>query len=227
MAIIRAMHTMEQVSGLPEDRIANNFHFSTGDVLSPTLDAVEAAVQSFYNGGGRPAQYLGPFVQTTGARVLLYNMDDPPPRVPLRETTYAMTGPFGATAVPHEVAITCSFRGEYVSGENKARKRGRIFFGPIAESAIDKSTPAPRVTAAARASLSQAMLDLLVASDAAALWSWVVYSAGARDNSNTAIPYEDRPLLPPSFTLVTEGWVDDALDTQRRRGKAPTVRTPF
>jgi len=48
------------------------------------------------------------------------------------------------------------------------------------------------------------------ASDAAADWTWVVYST------------VDNAMYP-----VDNGWVDNSWDTQRRRGVKPTARYTF
>lgn len=52
--------------------------------------------------------------------------------------------------------------------------------------------------------------ELLNESDAAAGWTWMVHSSVTGDN----------------FAVV-DGWVDDEFDTQRRRGRLPTLRTTF
>jgi len=47
-------------------------------------------------------------------------------------------------------------------------------------------------------------------------WTWVVRSGGGPEVGGGWFPF---------VTPITDVWVDDAWDTQRRRGSNPTTRT--
>lgn len=227
MAIIRASVRIPNDSGLSEDAVFNNFHFSTGDVAGATLDALVARVSEFYNtaigGGNKVSDFLSDFLDGANATIKLVNMSEPTPRFPLRDQAMPISIPAG-NGFPNEVAIVMSFQGAKVSGENQARKRGRIYLGPVKASTATAATGEMRVSSGVRSVLGDAM-DRLATAPVGALYDWIVYSAGARDNSDDSIPYEVRDMLAPTFAPVDNGWIDDAYDTQRRRGRKATGRT--
>jgi len=69
-------------------------------------------------------------------------------------------------------------------------------------------------------------LGLFTASSASAVWKWAVFSptiAGGWFLPDT----EGPPNLPAAYSPVQSGWVDNAWDTQRRRGLEATARTVF
>lgn len=213
MALIRAQVSFAHTSGLPEDILSNTFHFTTADILAPTLDAVATAVEEFYEAGATPLYtFFSNEMAQNGHVIRLYNLDEPAPRVPLLERAFSLPVAPNGDPLPGEVALVVSFQGTPVSGLNQARRRGRVYVGRL-----DKdSASAGRPSAALIASAVAAADDLLADSVAAAMWSWAVYS-----------PTDDAAGDPTPFTIVEEGWVDNAFDTQRRRGLAPTARTTF
>jgi hypothetical protein len=100
-----------------------------------------------------------------------------------------------------------SFQGAPESGVSQARKRGRVFIGPLRSSLIGADGRPSPATVSLFAAEGE---DLLDASNAATTWSWTVHSATTGDNS-----------------VVTNGWCDNEFDTQRRRGRIATSRTVF
>jgi len=86
-----------------------------------------------------------------------------------------------------------------------------VFLGPLAQASV----------AGASGQVEGGFIDTIIASgsnlkdasDAATDWAWVVLN-GLDATSTTTLP-------------VDNGWVDNAFDTQRRRGLRPTVRTTF
>lgn len=215
MPIIRAQVIIPMLTNLPEDACVNTFHFnSTGGSLEGDLDTIEQLVQDFYfatpTGEGGPIRaYWGAQVDEDDVRVRLFNMASPEPRAPLRDTDIGVEGAVSGTGLPDEVALCLSFQAPQVSGINQARRRGRIFFGPLGQNALSGTVPNNRPDAGFRGRLLAAGKDLM---DNAAATSapWVVFSQ--TDN----VGY-----------LVDNGWVDNAFDTQRRRGVAPTQRLTF
>jgi hypothetical protein len=222
MALIRAQVNLRHINGLPEDVAINTFHFSTADILSTTLTAIVDAIEDFYitAGGAAPALYtfFSANQDDQGNEIKLYNLDDPEPRVPIFTVALTLPAQPSGDPLPGEVAMCCSFQATPESGEIQARRRGRVFVGRL-----DKDcSSAGRPTSSLVDSLVQQGAALLAASDASAVWSWIVFS-----RAHTSSPSDPRPSYAQSFAVVEEGWVDNAFDTQRRRGLAPTERETF
>ena|SRR6187431_192026 len=198
--VIRAQVELAHDSGLPKDKTVNVFHFqgavpfNTGDVT-----AIYNQLNSFY-------QDIGSLLSTrlSGAGVVkFYYLDDTEPRQPVDELALS-TITVGSGALPADVALCLSFQGVPVSGTPQARKRGRVYIGPLTSSILVSSTGRP----------VQSFIDILNGAaqelrDSAGT-SWVVYSR-VDDIGYT----------------VNNGWIDNEFDTQRRRGEGPTTRTVF
>ena len=137
----------------------------------------------------------------------LYDRDDPTPRAPIAEGLWGfMVAPAG-NPLPPEVALCLSFEGLPTSGIPQARRRGRIYLGPLD---VDGLAPVGRPTTTVVNRLVAAGEVLRLASVAAASWTWCVFSVV----NDVNVP-------------ISRGWVDDEYDTQRRRGRVATVRTVF
>jgi hypothetical protein len=135
-----------------------------------------------------------------------YNNLDPEPRPPVLENTYNVT-PVGTAGLPPEVSLCLSFQGDRMAGVPQARRRGRIYF-PFLTSNSNGTDGRPTSTIVD--ALRDAGDALLTASSSATDWTWVVYSA-----------------VEPGYTVITNGWVDNEWDTQRRRGRPPTSREVY
>lgn len=198
-------------NNLPEDVVVNTLHFGITTVPPPgaSLDLVAAAVTTFFASiyGGRISDAYLP----GSAVIRMYDLLDPQPRVPIYEEAADYGAPSASVALPSEVALCLSFHGTFESGEPNARRRNRIYLGPFTEADNDSSTDnISRPSAGLLADIDDAASNLLIASGGSAAWQWDVYS-----------PTED------ASHAVVAGWVDNAWDTQRRRGRRPTARTLF
>lgn len=132
---------------------------------------------------------------------------------PYGQYTWTLGGG-GGTSLPSELSTCLSvhadFTGipEHAIGERpRGRHRGRIFIGPMAQSALTQDSTSHRGTVAAqvRETLAAAAADLLTLEP-----SWSVWSR--KDSLMRAI---------------VGGFIDDAWDIQRRRGEEPNTRTFF
>jgi hypothetical protein len=212
--IHRAVAIFGSDTGLPKDSVVNTFHFQNGVVNPPTatdMDEVDAALESFYGTTQTgTTQELDTFMSArlNGTMTIKhYDLFDASPRTPLRTTIAPAIVP-GADALPEEVALCLSYQGVALSGFPQARRRGRIFVGPLSVSALVQATGLPNTSA-------NGVIDTIAACGSflkAHTWAaggnrWIVYS-----------PTND------DFVNVDNGWVDNAFDTQRRRGEAPTTR---
>lgn len=190
-------------SGLPEDVYVNTFHFNTAvakdeDVAGDIVDNLQALYNTFET-------YLSSSISGVGV-VKFYDLTDAQPRTPWA-TLAISTEPGAGQRLPDEVAVCLSYRAVFVSGSPNARRRGRVFIGPLNVNALSAANNGDLVSGTLVTLMASAAVALKTASDATADWSWVVWSTV--DNAARE---------------VLEGWIDNAFDTQRRRGRAPTSR---
>lgn len=196
----RALAILHRESGLPEDMVVNSWAFrndSIGGGAAGVLAAVNTVLSGFYV---QLAGYLAPDVVSVEWRV--YDLGEAPPRTP----NILETDPFAGgspTGLPAEVACCLSMK----TADRTPRGRGRIFLGPLGTNAMDAQFGAPRPTEAFRIAMTDAAED--VRTNAADL-TWVVISQ-----------------MDAAAKVVTGGFIDDAFDTIRSRGHAPTTRTTF
>lgn len=191
-----------QDSGLPEDYTMNTWHIDTTGAALAGAVAFQSDVTQFYLAID---SYLASTCEGTIA-FRAYDMSEPTPRVPILIDGMAATP--GTGTLPQEVALCSSFQGDRVSGIPQSRRRGRVYIGPLAVAALNDA--AGRPASAFVTALADATEALLLASIADGAYDWVVYS-----------PTDDA-LVP-----IDNGWVDNAFDTQRRRGVAASGRTSW
>lgn len=203
---------------LPKDVSVNTFHVTCLPGLSDVeLGDVLNRFINFYNTGHGGSNALATFMHPSlsrGANVCTataYDLADPEPRPPKVSTNFTLGAASGTGGVALETAVCLSMHGSFPAGEVRARRRGRIFFGPISTSGIGAGTSStfPVVNGNLLLALTRSA-EWLVAEIPAvnALAFWSVWS---RVNNE---PVE-----------IIGGWVDDALDTQRRRGQDPVGRS--
>lgn len=194
--------TLKTSNQNPADYVTNSWSFEADDLTA--LDLALDALEDFYN--TIDPLYSESIVQN-GHELKAYNRADPTPRAPVIERTFNFTTAPSGDTLPHEVAVVMSFQGQKQSGVPQARQRGRVFIGPIDQIRCDSDG---RPSAQTRTTLTGAGQDLLDASQAATTWIWDVWS------TVNGLPSE-----------VNNGWVDNAFDTQRRRGRVSTSRNVF
>ncbi len=195
-------------TGIPADNIINTFAFQWLGGGAPDFGALVTLINGFYNTIG--SDYLSNVLSNgTGAhQVKIYDLTDPSPRPPVHIGTFTRAG--GPAPLPTEVAVCASFQGIQEAGHSQARRRGRVFIGPLRVATIDSGTDGyPRVSNATRSDIALACSNL--AEDAVLVdWAWCVWSRA------------DDVLY-----VVNNGWVEDEFDTQRRRGPGPLTRTTW
>jgi hypothetical protein len=194
--IYRAQVRVPGKTGLPHDVFVNTFAFRNVQTGVP-LANIASVLTAFY---GFFDEFLaGTQAAWTETELRIYDLGQTPPRIPhIVDMPLTVTG--GATPYPAEVACCLSYYAE----RNLPRNRGRIYIGPL-------STAASTVTAS-RIGPTGAFMDALLAAGANVIGStedvrWGVVSQ--RDGD---------------FKQITNLWVDNAYDTQRRRGVEPTSR---
>lgn len=209
-------------SGNPADAVVNDFVFDMATFTSTDADDIAAAIESFYTtvqvipGTDHAVQdWLTQTLSSTADAhsIKLYDLtghlDGSPHGSPSFIRQFTLTP--GGTGFPSECAVALSYHADLAgvlevvgATRPRARRRGRVFLGPIIEAGgtyIDSQlyvTESLRDTVAAAATLLMGALGN----------AWSVWSR------------QDAVLR-----QVEGGWVDNAFDVQRRRGPRFTTRT--
>ena len=211
MSNVRVMFIGQGPSGFAEDRVVNTFHFSGPGAWDPgdSAGAINA-VADFYSGTATQSRALGEWLSpwvSRDAELRAYNLDDPKPRVPIIQPMLLVAA--GSTSgLPEEVCLVASLTG---APPVTARRRGRLFFGPLVATANHEAT------ALANSSPQDGLVtDLAHACKRLA------------DSTLTSLDWCVRSIHPAeNFVPIVGGHVDNAFDTQRRRGPDATSRTSW
>lgn len=200
--------TFSPKSNLAKDAITNTFHWTRKDGVSEVVDmanAIEPLLEAFYS---TFASVLAGDVITPGATLRTYDGSLPiGDRVP--DVRLLTIGTYGSgTQYPAEIALCLSF----VGGRNLPRRRGRVYIGPFVASGGQTGISAGdgRPSTGIVSTVSDAGAELMNDAAATTQLNWTVFSPTANDMHS-----------------VTGGWVDNAWDTQRRRGTAASLRDQF
>lgn len=199
-------------SGLSEDRVVNTFHFiGTAGGYAADAPVCLDAVEDFYNGVNvthSVGSWLSPYVKRA-AELRSYNLALPvKERAPtIRPITLQATA--GGSGYAEEVATCVTLEG--VGRPVTRRRRGRIYIGPLTAGAVESTTG----TAPCRPT-SSFVTDLLTA------------AARMTDTGVSGAVWAIRSTVPAeNFVIIGGGYVDNALDTQRRRGPKTTARSTW
>lgn len=216
VAVYQTQVSIPYFTALAEDVVTNVWHHEWGavDPPSPTeWTAFENSIAGFYESIFAGTIAMGPWMKPALTRMRTYDLADAPPRVPVRDVVVPMTAVVvdSAGLVPTEVAVCLSYQGTRMSGEPQARRRGRLYIGGLGNTCLSagSSSTFPRVNPTMRTQMAGAAEDHV---DVAATtgMTWGVWSR------------VDQLFIP-----AISGWIDDAPDTQRRRGQATSTRTTW
>lgn len=226
MVKIRAMVVFKGRTNLPEDQFVNTLYVDSGATAYAAACVALAGngtnslglIPQIWNlntpqSTEQLSKYMSRFLSRS-AEVRFYNMADAKPRVPVI-VPWTMNASLADTEdLPEEVACCVSFKG---SAPMTARRRGRIYLGPLNAFAIRGDTGLDGGVSPSRPKLSfmntaaGAFNDFRTGCELAGGMSWEIAS--------------QTPSL--NYVKVMSGHVDDAWDTQRRRGVDPTSRVRF
>jgi hypothetical protein len=163
------------------------------------------ALKAFYN---NMRTYFGDTIAQNGHEVKYYDLtNSTPPNYPMATDVFNLTSNPSVDGMPSEVALCLSFQGTKASGFPQARRRGRIYFGPIVSTASAGGRPTAGIMTAMANAATQLASDLAACSNIGVLSVWSTSDGVSVD--------------------VDNGWVDNAFDTQRRRGIERTSRTTW
>lgn len=195
--------TLKTTDSVPENFITNQYATSS-EISSPTdADLMVTAIKTFYD--AIRGTILGNSIAQNGHMVKFYNLPGVTPNYPYYESTFDLTSAPAGAVMPAEVAICLSFQGSRTAGQFQARRRGRVFIGPLSVG----TNAAGRPSSTVRTTLTDAAEDFFDDVDAiASAGSWAVWSP----TDGVAVP-------------LVEAWCDDSYDTQRSRGLGVTSKT--
>jgi hypothetical protein len=220
-------------SGLARDQVVNTWTFAAeADLDAGMLTTLESALTDFYNGntvagtGLSVANFIGPTMSRTIAPTFKHydldgHLNGTAVGSPVRVQPMALLGAGnGGTGLPAEVSCCLSSHADFGTDAEfgpgglsrpRARDRGRVYIGPLSATGCisqEATTLRPYVSDSLRNTLIDAGRRLFSFPSLPA--SWVVWSRKAAAVKN-----------------VVAISVDDAFDTQRRRGERPNVRTTW
>lgn len=219
MTVIRVIAEFESASGLPEDSSMNVWHFGTNDPSPSTqIASIDDKLQAFYD--DIAAIYSANTISGNYS-FKFYDLEDDPPRVPLDTITHVLAGAGEADALPTECAIVLSYSAAPESGVDPRRRRGRLYLGPIDQGVSETADGLVFIGGSSCTLITIAANTLVEANDILENY-WIVFSP-----TTAGPPPWDGAALSAASAMVTQGYVDNAFDTQRRRGTAPTTRTFF
>jgi hypothetical protein len=204
MADVRAQVILHTVDAVPENYVSNSWCFSGMD---PGTDdaAIVTMLKDFYD--DIPFSQWSSVIAGSGHEVKLSELPGLVPNYPYFEGTFNLSAAPTGTPLPSEVAICLSFQGDREAGNPQARRRGRLYLGPLSTSTNTSGRPSTTImTSIANAATTlMATAATLSSGGGWAIWSVADQHAVAVDN----------------------GWIDNAFDIQRRRGVLYTSRTVF
>lgn len=228
MSALLAVTTFKHMSGLVEDQVVNDFAIQTASTPSTNTErtAAETAIIDFYNGvsattGSKVCNLLGTQLSraANAASIKWYDVQldlaGTAHGSPIDEVLWTLgAAQAGETNLPSEVSIVLSYHALLTDFQQElgvtrpaARRRGRIYLGPLntLTRVVDGTTNRVGVSSTARTTIAEAAGRLVAAG--------VTWSQWSRKNA--------------SMDNVTGGFVDDAYDTQRRRGEKASTRTTW
>lgn len=205
MSAVRAQVTLKTVDLDEGNWVTNVFAFENGS-LANFEDEITPHIKTFYD-ALRP--YMSGAITQLDHQIKWYDLPlVSPPNYPFAETSFGLATAPAGTQLPAEVATCLSFQGARVTGLPQRRRRGRIYLGPLNTTALGSSTQVGRPIPGMITAMTAAAAAFRSSVEAEGACYWGVWST------------VDQALVE-----VTDGWMDNAFDTQRRRGLKETDRT--
>jgi len=230
MTYQRAILTVPYTTNLPRDSITMSWAYKTkgGNTRTEAATAITTSVDNMLSTLG---SYLADDYQWDQGSMEHFDMAEDTPRVPFTTQSVTPTGVSGSgVRLPSEVSLVCSLQGATGSGLNMRRRRGRFYLGPFSvASGTDQHRPTSTMLTAVASALdtfiTSANYELCIYSRYTHHGVPVGENIGKKNPDGTFVYTEQLDLLDASFIPVVTAWVDDAWDTQRRRGVGATGRT--
>lgn len=204
-------HTMQSTSGLSKDRYVNTFHVDGLLLAQSKLEEIAGHIKFFYGADSTHAigKYIARHAKTEPATIKIFNFAFPEPRVPVYEELYVPENSnMGGTPLPDEVCSVLSYEAAPEAGIPMSRRRGRLYLGPLENNTVQTETNGPTRPN--------------TAFQTAAVLSFGFLAAGITAIAD--VTFVQRSESSGAMAPPVRWWMDDAWDTQRRRGAQPTSR---
>lgn len=223
----RVVITIPARSNLPQDNFQNTFHFwRSAEPTSTNWTALrDNVIKPFYNstptgGSGAVGSYFSFAAVASATQIEAYQLPTSPGDTgsPVYSSlfSFAIGGTSTNSHIPQEVAACLTFAADMTdvaveeSGTRPQQShRNRVYLGPLSDGAsvVNSTTGVPTPSSALQTDATLAAKQYLGAAGVTAGWIHMAFS---------------RKLW-AQFPIVTAS-MDNAFDTQRRRGQAPTAR---
>lgn len=221
-----ALHVVVELphkSGLVEDTVINTWNFAQAASDGATADTITANLNDFYNAdvsgtgtGSLSTYFANSFSRTVPPLVKFYQIvsGGGPLGSPIftRNLSLLSAATPGGQSLPAEVALCMSFHGDYSGAQEelgntrpRARRRGRIYFGPWLQGVTQEGTNG---VTHPTTNIINVIMDAAKVLMNHPILNWVVWSR------------VESTLWP-----IVNVSVDNAFDSQRRRGEIPTSKT--
>lgn len=235
--VIKAVVELGRTSGIAADAINNDFYFynPTSSVIPSTLaDDLRTVLVNTYNNVHSPstvdiASLLSTVLSRTTNKCSIkfyeHALPDTWPWLwgsPFATRSWTLDPAGAGNNLPSETALVLTYHADLTDVPETetnpspppafirpaSRRRGRLYFGPFTTGALSQASP--NFEPFPNTNLVGALCDgaKYLADNAPAGWEWHVFSGADSD-----------------LYLVDGGFVDNAFDSQRRRGNAASSRT--
>ena len=223
----KAVFQFPYKSHLPRDVSEFSLSFRGPEDGAPLRSAIDSAAElSFSLGTGAPdistglGAYMSGAIDRTLTKIVWYTSDGGLTGPPVESYSFTMPNPASDSDLPLQVALCASYKGTEsftwdgsAATRSPAKRRGRIYFGPLNISGGITSTQGyPLPSTAFMTDLYRGIFFILeaVPTDFAPIIRNGVYVGAHPDLGG--------------YTEISSGWVDNRWDTQRRREVAATAR---
>jgi hypothetical protein len=212
--------TWSRRSGIPKDAVMNTWHYTAPSAAPSTQDYTnwEQGYKAFLIGiAPHMSQCLGTLA--TDLKIQFYQLPNTPGGVgvPKHEIITAPPAPGAFGSLPGEVSVVLTML-SYLTGVPEhgpggtrpaSSRRNRVFLGPLDSGIVFQDTQTSEATVSAQA------MDTITN-------SWVTHMAHDQQINNWVPVTFSRKSWTTAQTA--QCYVDNAFDTQRRRGNDPTAR---
>ena len=201
--MIRAQVIIKTADNVAENFVSNSFAFNV-DVTATAPALLTPLIKDFYDD---LVTYYPTTIAQNGHEIKYTLLPGTPPNYPFDTDVWNFATAPNGVSMAEELAVCLSFQGDKEAGLPQARRRGRIYIGPLDNTSANGNRPSSAIItslANAAASFADAVTNL-----GGNTW-WAVWSVANQEG----VP-------------ISNGWVDNAWDVQRRRGVDPTSRTTW
>lgn len=220
---IKIVNAIHRDTALGEDDCLNHFYWRSApdspNSLAADVALGVAKVVDFFVA----IQSWMPSAIVSNATITAWDLLESEPRVPVVETSYALAGTSAVGPMPPEVACCLSYSADNSPGVNPARRRGRVFIGPLHAETTEVVGSRVVFKTALKNDFAAAALNLAGDGDPATDPLWSVFSPTIFNSAVGTIEERYQLALAP----ITQGFVDGEPDIQRRRGGRTHSRTAW